>query len=100
MFSVFSFTRADNDSSLALIAPYIAAPYVLAFTALLNHPFKRAMTTPTTHVRAASLPSGSGIAFSSDRSISPPGSGREAVIRRWVQSNKISAVVFFPPLRS
>lgn len=96
-FSVFSLTRADSNSSLAFFAPYVTAPHVLTFTALLNDSCKRAVTTPTTHVRTASLPGGGGIAFSSDRSISP--SGHLAVIRRRVQCNEVSAVVLFSSLR-
>lgn len=49
-FSVFSLTRADNNSSLAFVAPYVTAPHVFTFAALLNDTCKRAVTIPTTHV--------------------------------------------------
>lgn len=96
-FSVFSFlfTRADSNCFLAFLASHVTAPDVLTFTALLYNPFKRVVTTPTAHIRATPLPSGFRIALSPDRTESSSRLALPTVIRRWVQSNEVSASVSF-----
>lgn len=88
-------TLANSNPLFTFLTLHITAPDVLAFTAFLDFLLKCLMPAAATHVCTTTLPSSVGITLPTRSTQCPAGRAPFAVVRRWVQGNKVPWSVSF-----